>query len=601
MKFPRALSLLLPILVLLSACSTPVPTDDGAVFDRGANTGTVADLLRRAERASGVNAAEYAFEAAKQLYKRDATEDAVTLLASIPREGLPPVLNADIQLMQADLEMELERPRAVLELLQSSTVPELRSLPENFQTLYHRLRAQAYYDIDAMLSSALERMQLDRLLDGQDKQNNHDLIWEALGALPVSQLQALASTAINFEVRGWYELALIARRNGNDLDRQLVELRQWREGWTRHPAADSLPTAMDQVAIMAQQRPRRIALLLPLQTNEGTIVRDAFMSAYFNLLNLGGQVPEVRLYDTTNVPEILGLHRQAVDDGAQLIIGPLLKEHVSVLQQVRDLGVPTLALNNIEGSRPVSQELYQFSLSPEDEARQLADKIWRDGHRRIAILHPVDDTRKRDTFVDAWLRLGGDIVAMENFADNNYTAVISRMLELDHSNERHTRIDELLGAKTHFQPRRRQDIDCLLMIAPVTAARQIVPSLAYLYAGDIPVYATQDLYTGIPSPVEDRDLNGVTFGESPWVLGRDDTSVTQARTLFPLSTAQALRLQAFGIDAFRLYPRLNLLDSSPNAVIPGASGMLRMGPDQNIVRQLTWTNIRDGLAVAMEE
>jgi outer membrane PBP1 activator LpoA protein len=121
-----------------------------------------------------------------------------------------------------------------------------------------------------------------------------------------------------------------------------------------------------------------------------------------------------------------------------------------------------------------------------------------------------------------------------------------------------------------------------------------VPSLAYLYAGDIPVYASQDMYSGTARQTDDRDLNGVVFGESPWLLN-NSADVSGVRQLFPMNTAQNLRLQAFGIDAFRLYPRLRLLESAADASIPGASGLLKLGDNRNIVRALSWATIADGL------
>jgi outer membrane PBP1 activator LpoA protein len=105
------------------------------------------------------------------------------------------------------------------------------------------------------------------------------------------------------------------------------------------------------------------------------------------------------------------------------------------------------------------------------------------------------------------------------------------------------------------------------------------------------------VYSGVARQTDDRDLNGVHFGESPWLLGSSG-DVGRARQLFPMSTATTLRLQAFGIDAFRLYPRLRLLESSPSASIPGVSGLLRLGPNRNIVRQLSWATISDGLITA---
>lgn len=594
------------LLLLLAACGTPsapvqAPTEVIQVEQpvRTRERASPQDLLRRAASARGDAAAELRHEAASLLYDDGDSDRAASVLADIDLVGVNPELQADILLLRAQLQLEGGDARAVLALLQPSAFPSQTSVRERHVRRYHRLRAQAYYATEAMLSSALERIQLERVLDPEDVAENHERIWEALGTIPRAQLEALASTAINYEVRGWYELALLSRNNGSDLDRQVVELRRWRETWARHPAAALPPPEMELIETMARERPRQVALLLPLSIPAGTIVRDAFMSAYYNLLEQGGQVPELRLYNASADADILALYQQAVQDGAQLIIGPLLKEQVAVLQTVADLNVPTLALNNIEGSTPASPQLYQFALSPEDEARQLAQKAWRDGHRRAAILHPADDVRKRDSFAAEWERLGGEIVARIDYQDN-FTDAISRMLELDQSNARHRRLNELLRKQTQFSPRRRQDVDFLYLVAQPAPARQIVPSLAYLYAGNIPVYASQDVHSGIARPIEDRDLNGVTFPESPWLLGQIDTSVVRSRELFPQLNAQTLRLQAFGIDAFRLYPRLPLLAANANATIPGASGLLRLGTQQNIIRQLSWATIREGVVEAIE-
>ena len=591
--------------LLLAACSTPPPVQAPEVTPRPEPVArprereSPQDLLRRAASARGANAAELQHEAASLLYNDGDSDRAASVLADIDLVGVEPALQADILLLRAQLQLEGGDARSVLDLLQPTAFPALTTVRERHVRRYHRLRSQAYYATEAMLSSALERIQLDRVLEQEDVEENHERIWEALGTIPLAQLQALAATAINYEVRGWYELALLARNNGSDLDRQVVELGRWREAWSRHPAAVIPPPEMELIETMARERPRQVALLLPLSIPAGSIVRDAFMSAYYNLLEQGGQVPALRLYDASAGADILTLYQRAVEDGAQLVIGPLLKEQVAALQAVPDLPVPTLALNNVEGSAPASPRLFQFALSPEDEARQLAQKAWRDGHRRAAVLNPEDDLRKRDSFAAEWERLGGEVVALIEYRDN-FTDAISRMLELDQSNARHRRLNELLRKQTQFSPRRRQDVDFLYLVAQPAPARQIVPSLAYLYAGNIPVYASQDVYSGVPRPVEDRDLNGVTFPESPWLLGQIDTSLVRSRELFPQANAQTLRLQAFGIDAFRLYPRLPLLAANTNASIPGASGMLRLGPQQNIQRQLSWATIREGMIEALE-
>jgi outer membrane PBP1 activator LpoA protein len=249
--------------------------------------------------------------------------------------------------------------------------------------------------------------------------------------------------------------------------------------------------------------------------------------------------------------------------------------------------------------------LFQFALSPENESVQIAERAWRDGHRYAAILSPgitTDDSylRKRDSFVNHWLALGGQIVAMEQYRDD-YTGILETLLNIDDSEARKDRLSDLIREDVKFTQRRRQDIDFIFLIAEPGPARPINPTLAYLYAGDIPVYASQDVYSGIPRPLVDNDLNDILFGDSPWLLGLNDELKLKANSLFPQNSALTLRLQAFGIDAFRLYPRLKQLEEVPDSQIYGATGLLKLGENRNIIRELSWARVANGLAQTLAQ
>jgi uncharacterized protein len=596
-------ALLLTSLLVLSACSglnTGAGTGPAVTTaDATAAAPTAEQLLQQASTVSALDAAPLLLQAATLLSDQGDLAGSLTALDRINAAALTPTMRTDVALLKATVAMSRNLPREALTLLQVNNLPAPESMSPPQRVRYHEIRATAQAATGASLVSALERIALDPLLTAVAQRNNHDLIWQALSELPQGQLQALSATASNPEIRGWYDLALVARSYSTDMDRQLIELQRWRAAWATHPAAIVMAPQMELIETLARERPQQVALLLPLGTSAGSIVRDAFMSAYFSLQELGGQVPVVKLYDVTDLSDIRPLHLQARQEGAQLIIGPLSKQHVAQLQTESDLGVPTLALNVVEGLPPASPQLYQFALSPEDEARQLAARAWEDGHRRVAILGPLEASgtdvaiRKRASFKLAWESLGGVVVANDSYQDN-YTNSISDMLLLNASSDRHKQLSQLLGRTVVSDLRRRQDIDFIFLIAQPAPARQIIPSLAYLYAGDIPVYATQDLYAGSARQADDRDLNGAMFGESPWLLA-DSGDVARVRQLFPMNTAQNQRLQAFGVDAFRLYPRLRLLESGRNASIPGASGLLKLGANRTIERELSWATITDGL------
>ena len=591
---------------LLTACATGPVTEQTEPVVRttestqDGNEITLQDLLAQASASSSPQKERLLLQAAQLLKRIERDNDALLMLETLETDALPLALAIDILLLRAQLYSEYDQPLLALQLLTNNRFEQLPQLPDFRQLTIRLLRAELHEVTGNLLESAQDRIQADQLLPINRVPLNHELIWNTLTSLESEELIVLATQERRFEFQGWYELAVIGKAFQYNLDRQLVELTRWRSSWIRHPAAVSMPQAMQLVETMAEERPDNIALLLPLNTQSGRVIRDGFMSAYYDVMQIGGKVPTIKVYNTDESINILDQYNQAVNDGAEMVIGPLLKEHITQLHNQRTLPVPTLALNNLEGSSPLSNSLYQFALSPENESVQVAEKAWQDGHRYAAVLSPAQTTddfyqRKRDSFISHWLTLGGHIVAREEFRDN-YTTVLEALLDINDSETRKNRIGELIREELAFTQRRRQDIDMIFLVADPGPARQINPTLAYLYAGDIPVYATQDIYSGIPRPQVDFDLNGIIFGDSPWVLNFNDELKEKATSLFPQNTSLTLRLQAFGIDAFRIYPRLKQLESAPNSQIYGATGLLKLGDNHNIIRELSWARVSEGLA-----
>ena len=596
------------LVIFLASCATPpvgnttLSTGPKADITTKADTQILNTILNNASTSPSPQAEQYFLDAAHLLIDLGRQEEASKILDNISTEPLELDLAAEILLQRAQLHIYKNQNDLALKLLNSKRLnahPQL-TLPQQIE--YRRFRSQAYLNNGNNLASTKELIYTDQLLTDKAQEQNHEQIWNTLNLLSPNILIDTAKNEINFEFQGWYELGIIGKAYQYNLDRQLIELELWRQRWTRHPAAKHLPQALQLLETMAQRRPNHIALLLPLNTSAGSVVRDSFMSAYFNVQQLGGKVPSIHFYNTSNTSDIKQLHRQARKDGAEMIIGPLLKQNVALLQQEAYLEVPTLALNSIEGSQSKSALLYQFALSPEEEARQIALKAWQDGHQYASVLSPIDEigsdfyTRKKNSFIQEWQKLGGQIVAQEVFQDD-YTESVESLFNLSDSEYRKEQLSKLIGKTVEFTQRRRQDIDLIFLIAQPDAARQITPRFAYLYAGNIPIYGSQDIYSGLPKPLEDADLNGITFADSPWLLSDVDELKPQTQQLFPQSTALNLRLQAFGIDSFRLYPRLEQLETVPNSQIYGATGILKIDTNRRISRELSWAKIENGEAV----
>src|SRR5690606_7611138 len=138
--------------------------------------------------------------------------------------------------------------------------------------------------------------------------------------------------------------------------------------------------------------------------------------AYYRNLYEYNRAPVIRQYDTSD--DAIAAYEQAVEDGADLIVGPLDKDNVAELSLLPELPVPLLTLNYTDSLPPQGLDgLYQFGLAVEDEARQAARQAFLEGHRFALVLVPSQDWSERSatSFIDEWNRLGGTIVHSSQF------------------------------------------------------------------------------------------------------------------------------------------------------------------------------------------
>ena len=121
---------------------------------------------------------------------------------------------------------------------------------------------------------------------------------------------------------------------------------------------------------------------------------------------------ELKIYDTTSQP-MSQLLAQVQQDGATIVVGPLLKENVEeVMKSNTSLNV--LALNQ-PGKVENRPNLCYFALSPEDEARDAARHIHDQGKQTPLLLVPRGALGDRvvSAFADEWLKLGGGTVLQQ--------------------------------------------------------------------------------------------------------------------------------------------------------------------------------------------
>jgi len=395
---------------------------------------------------------------------------------------------------------------------------------------------------------------------------------------------------------------------------------------SQRPSTTSAKPAPQEQRIQwtAYQQPQQIALLLPLNgrlAGFGIAVRDGFMAAYYDARAHGVPLPNVRIYDTTESPNFIELYQRAIAEGAQAIIGPLEKSQVAALytqQNGAALSVPTLALNradnfpnsiasNNSSNNTISANtntaanppanLYQFGLAPEDEATEISRMAAQQKFKHALVVADDEDRRSRElqTFTQSWQQSGGDIAATAFYRDaQSMSQSIKTALNIPQSEARKREMEILLGRKVEFAPHRRSDIDMIFLLARPQQARSIMPTLAFHYAGDIPVYALSRSYNGVAS-ADDKDLEGLRFTEIPWVLDAQQPLKQQLLASSP-QAQNYLRLYALGVDSFSLYPQLRRLETQPDSRIVGQTGYLTLSPQRIVQRELLLAEFKDGLA-----
>lgn len=612
---------LLFVAALLTACgpepTRPPPSPAAAAAEQaraleaaGDYDAAVQAYVGAAQQAEGPLRGSLLLEATRLLLQQNQLDRARELLASVDRSALGTedqyrfaLLSARLAMAEGDLEQALQLSASVD-----------AQAPESLYTEALRLRAEAYDALGNYVEAARTRIQLSPLLTEPDaSQRNREAIWASVAQLSPMALEQLSSASAPDELRGWLELAAIVKRSGVDLMALQQQLDTWRTVYPDHPAAGVFLEELTARLRETRTRPGTVALLLPLNGQlaaAGSAIRDGFMAAYFADRGNDQATNAVRVYDTSGTEgDIWTVYQRALNEGAQAIVGPLDKQKVSTLAQAGDLQVPVLALNTTENDGAATPaDLYQFGLPPEDEARQIAERTAAEGLERAVVLVPEGEWGARilDALQQRMAELGGTVLEHQTYdpSQTDFSGPIQRLLNLDRSQRRYQQLRQITRRNLEFEPRRRQDAQMVVMAAYPLQARLLAPQLRFFRAGDLPVYATSHVYTGIQEPDLNRDMDGVMFCDMPWELNPDDQSRRlreQLESQWPQAMQRFPRLYALGVDAYGVLPYLGWLSQQPYERYAGVTGTLYLDPQRRVHRVLQWARFVNGRAKLVDE
>jgi outer membrane PBP1 activator LpoA protein len=506
-----------------------------------------------------------ATRAAMLLYDGEA-EPARDLLESLSRQSLPPNMRLRVEALRADAWFQLQDPTRAIELL---------------------MQRETWLE---------DRLSIER---------NRDRLWQGLLVSDPLVLRGSAETATDPTLRGWLTLGALATATGQQGIGWSNGVIRWRERNAGHPAMSVLED-LDIPAHQLLDYPRRIALLLPLSGRTGSAgkaVQNGFLGAYF--AGAGGldDRQSIRVYDVDAEGGPSAAYASAVEDGAEFVVGPLLRDHVNELANDILVPVPVLTLNYLPDESLPPPGLFQFALAPEDEAVSAATRALEDGHRTAVALVPNSNWGRRllTAFATEFEARGGTLLDYRSFmADNpDYSRTIEELMGLAGSVTRYQRMRANIGVPLQFDPRRRQDVDFIFLAADGAAGRLLKSQLKFHYSGDLPVYSTSSIYA--MDGRSNADLNGIRFADTPWIIAPQSWIrylPDMFREYWP-EERRLGRLHAMGYDAYHLVAPLFAARDGTMPEVDGATGMLYLDGSGRIHRRLAWAEFRSGVPVPL--
>ncbi len=611
------LSLITFVILTLSACQptkpfTPAEPDISAETQaiEALNSGdyllAAHTYLELASATTGQQQAGYYLHAAQAFWQINQVDQATESLASINRDLLNSVLHADIATLEATIALSQYLPEQALVSLTNVNIDILK---ESQQRQVLELRINAYNLTQNWLEKANNLIQLSLLLNEFEQQENQQSLWQALTKLTPQALDLFNPGIPPSIDSGWFALAYAVQTYRTNPDALIVAIEDWQRNYPNHPAN---PELYKKSLLTGTRLPKQLNDIVILLPNSGPFakaaqaIKQGIIAAHYNAQS-DSQLHffDINFDHQSGENNVWQQYQKAIDIDANLVIGPLDKKAIQVLVDAEHLAIPVLALNRL--SNHIQKEnLFQFGLAPEDDAVSVANYALEQGFQRAVIIAPNSAWGKRiaSAFTEQWSNNGGILLnqATYNASDSDFSTTIKPLLGLEMSKQRSKQLKQILAASLEFEPRRRQDLDFVFLIARPLKARQLVPQLKFHRSGTLPIIATSHAYAGYENSQQDIDLNNLIINDIPWIFSNDALSDPAYMSLYnnkDKQFGQLIRLYALGADSYRLIAELNGLSRSPSLIFQGATGRLSINEYGHIHRDSQWATFKHGKIEAL--
>lgn len=318
---------------------------------------------------------------------------------------------------------------------------------------------------------------------------------------------------------------------------------------------------------------------------------------------------ELKIYDTSAQPldQVLA---QVQQDGASIVVGPLLKNNVEALMK-SNTPLNVLALNQPEQVQNRANICY-FALSPEDEARDAARHIHEQGKQAPLLLIPRSTLGDRvaNAFAQEWQTLGGGVVLQQKFGSaaelragvNGGAGIALNGSPVSASLPQQQSVT-IGGLKIPAPPTDAQisgggKVDSAYIVATPEEIAFIKPMIAMRNGSQsgATLYASSRSAQGTAGPDFRLEMEGLQYSEIPMLAGSNPQLMQQALGAVRNDYSLA-RLYAMGVDAWALANHFTQMRQVPGFELNGNTGDLTADRDCVINRKLSWLKYQQGQIV----
>ncbi|WP_038174137.1 penicillin-binding protein activator [Vibrio pacinii] len=576
--------------VTLAACSSAPKTPQSVNITLDPNQ-PIQTYLMRADSSQGSLQNDWLIMALKASVEAGDTTQAQLLSKRLARQSLSDIQQAEWQLARAQLLFAENQYAEALSLL--NFAPSWQ-LADQQWLAYHQLRASLFAQQNDRLNVARETSLASQYLEQEQQQQAADTIWRNLNPYSAFKLEEVAQQETNRQFLAWLDLARVSKNLSNQLPELKRAIQEWLTAHPNHPAAIYTPQTLLDILALELTKPVNTALLLPLSgkfSPQAKLIRDGFILEMMNDADRD-ETATLTIIDTNSV-SIEELEATLIEKQIDSVVGPLLKDNIEKLQAAQASFVdslPTLALNIPDEIQEGNNTCY-LALSPEQEVAQAAKHFAAQGYQYPLILAPQGRLGSRvvEAFEQEWRKYSDNQVAVNLFGDKRQLQRdINQVFGLQGSQQNIAQMEALLDIALESQPRSRRDIDAVYIVAKTTELTLIKP---FIEVAVNPDTLPPKLYSNSRSNngrQQYEDLSGVMYSDIPLLIQPNEALQAQMDMLWPKDSNAERRLQALGMDAYRLMEHLPQMKIVSGYTLDGNTGVLSIDQNCIVQREISW-------------